>query len=94
MFGDKDARAILHHDDAELVQFLLSRVNMTEKEWTVLKLREYDGLTIEDVAEKLDVSTRTIDNRTDVVMEKLCRCWGSTPWVRAVARDQRKKLKS
>lgn len=83
----QDIRAMLQYPDAGLVQFALDRVNLSADEWTIIKLREYDGQTIERAAETLDVSTDTVKRRYRDGMGKLGRCWGATPWINSIIRS-------
>lgn len=81
-----EVKALLHHSDPDLVRFLLDMVNLTAGEWTILKMREFDELTVEAVAEELDVSTRKVDYFSKKVMDKLTACWGAKPWVKAIVK--------
>lgn len=83
----QDIRAMLHYPDSGLVQYALGKVNLSSDEWTIIKMREYENNTIERVAEKLDVSTRTVDYRYKSAIDKLNRCWSATQWVQSVIKS-------
>ena len=83
----REIRAMLHYPDTPLVDFAVSRANLTVPEWECIKLREREAETIESAAERLLVSPRTAARRYNDGMHKLNACWSGLPWVKNIIKQ-------
>lgn len=79
--------AVLNYPDRDLVRYAVDRANLTDPEWDIICLREYQGDTIESAAERLLVSPRTIKRRYGEGMKKLDSCWSGLPWVNSIIKQ-------
>lgn len=71
----------LNYPDRALVAHAIDRANLTVPEWECIKLREYDGETVESAAERLFLSPGTVKNRYNTGMKKLNTCFSGLSWV-------------
>ncbi len=71
----------LNYPDADYVRYNVSRANLNAKERRVIDLRIHDGLTVEQAAEQLDVSPRTVQYQYRQAIDKLDSCWSCLPWL-------------
>lgn len=83
---------MLNYPDTALVRFAVERANLTEMEWKVISMREYENHTIESAAEELDVSDSTVKRYYSQGMRKLDQCWSSNQWIRLLVIDQTKHI--
>ena len=83
----RDIVAMLNYPDRHLVLHAVERANLTSQEWECIRLREYAGETIEQAAEELLCSPRTIKRRYGEGMRKLDKCWSGIPWVNSIVRS-------
>jgi len=76
--------SILNYPDRALVEFAVNRANLTRSEWDTIKAREYDGETVETLAERLEISDTTVKRRYAAGMQKLDVAFSSMPWAAAL----------
>lgn len=82
---NRQIREMLQYPDRELVEFAVHRANLSRSEWDLIKAREYDGETIERIAERLDVSDTTVKRKYASGMHKLDVCFSGLAWVNALS---------
>ncbi|MBQ0067370.1 MAG: sigma-70 family RNA polymerase sigma factor [Phascolarctobacterium sp.] len=73
--------SFINYPDRGLVEFAVHRANLTAPEWDCIKAREYDGETVEKLAERLELSDTTIKRRYSSGMKKLDVAFSSMQWV-------------
>ena len=75
----------INYPDRGLVEFAVNRANLTAPEWECIKAREYNGETVESLAERLDLSDTTIKRRYSAGMRKLDVAFSSMSWVNTLS---------
>lgn len=82
-------KAFWNCGDSQIIEFALLRARLNRHETEVLTLLLDECMTQESAAEKLDISTRCLQNRLLSAMGKLL----NIPWVRVYAESLLKKEK-
>ena len=78
--------SFINYPDRGLVEFAVNRANLTAPEWECVKAREFDGETVEHLADRLQLSDTTIKRRYSSAMQKLDVCFSAIPWVDKISR--------
>jgi DNA-directed RNA polymerase specialized sigma24 family protein len=83
----RDIIKMLNYPDTALVQHAISRANLTDPEWEVIHARVYNRDSAERAAERLELSTRTVNRRYRDGMDKLDMCWNGIPWINRIIKQ-------
>lgn len=83
----RDIIKMLNYPDTFLVEHAISRANLTVPEREVIQARVYDRYSAEKAAERLELSTRTVNRRYQDGMGKLDVCWSGISWINQILKQ-------
>lgn len=88
----KDIKSILRCPYKDILEYLLSIVNLTEKERELINEVDIKGYTEEHTAECLGVSPRHVQQQRQKAYKKLSKVWGKSHLVELVLQELREDI--
>lgn len=85
----KDIKSILQCPYKDIIEYLLSIVNLTDEELKVTRQVDIKGYTEEATAEYLGVSRAYIQNKRSKVYKKLSKVWRNNHFVSLLLKEIR-----
>lgn len=88
----RDIKSILRCPYKDILEYLLSTVNLTEKELELIKEVDIKGYTEEHTAECLNVSPRYVQNQRAKAYKKLNKVWSKSHLVELILKELREDI--
>ncbi len=87
----RDIKSILRCPYKDILEYLLSTVNLTDKELELIQEVDIKGYTEEHTAECLNVSPRYVQHQRAKAYKKLDKVWNNNHIVQLILKELREK---